>query len=405
MATTESLLPASRAPGLPSLPAGGRVSADWAHDSHLLSKGVISPSTPGCRCIELVWSAGPGVPIEGRRLPRAAHSTDAMRDDGDFVFYNQPRHASDAVRHLRQAGRLRCHEARVSPTDAVAGGPALGGSGRRLHRPMMPRRTAGRSARSRGCHAGCWTPGTGTELARFDMVAEVRPPWSAASCTGVRGSGSSARSAGVTSPVSRGWPRTSGSPWTTLPPAAAPAAPATRPTPPTPQAPNATGPGSAGSRAAARSADRAAGAHRCGTRLKLGGTPPRRHAHATVPAQGTGRGQPEQARGGPGILRASSGPGRLRVHVLLYPRAWSRTSWERMAAVAAQRTTTVRCRHGPSLRPRPGCPTSASANSPSGCGCTYAWGDQPLPPRQEEGACIPSRSTCGRSASRTRNRR
>jgi stress response protein SCP2 len=53
--------------------------------------------------IELSWSGGPGVPdVDGSAL--LLGSDGRVRDDGDFIFYNQPRHASGAVRHVGKAG-------------------------------------------------------------------------------------------------------------------------------------------------------------------------------------------------------------------------------------------------------------------------------------------------------------
>ncbi|WP_030559748.1 VWA domain-containing protein [Streptomyces aureocirculatus] len=64
-----------------------------------LSKGANLPvASPAVRA-ELAWSDGPGVPAaDASALLLTAAGR--VRDDGDFVFYNQPRHASDAVRHL-----------------------------------------------------------------------------------------------------------------------------------------------------------------------------------------------------------------------------------------------------------------------------------------------------------------
>ncbi|OWA07360.1 stress response protein [Streptomyces sp. CS113] len=69
-----------------------------------LSKGANVPvDSPAVR-VELVWSAGPGVPeVDASAL--LLTSAGRVRDDGDFVFYNQPRHTSGAVRHLgKQVG-------------------------------------------------------------------------------------------------------------------------------------------------------------------------------------------------------------------------------------------------------------------------------------------------------------
>ncbi|MFD8199120.1 VWA domain-containing protein [Streptomyces sp. NPDC059701] len=64
-----------------------------------LSKGAnVAVDSPAVR-VALSWSAGPGVPeVDASAL--LLTSAGRVRDDGDFVFYNQPRHASGAVRHL-----------------------------------------------------------------------------------------------------------------------------------------------------------------------------------------------------------------------------------------------------------------------------------------------------------------
>ncbi|MFJ8541709.1 VWA domain-containing protein [Streptomyces sp. NPDC093586] len=64
-----------------------------------LSKGAnLAVDSPAVR-VALSWSAGPGVPeVDASAL--LLTSAGRVRDDGDFVFYNQPRHASGAVRHL-----------------------------------------------------------------------------------------------------------------------------------------------------------------------------------------------------------------------------------------------------------------------------------------------------------------
>lgn len=68
-----------------------------------LSKGAnLAVDSPAVR-VELVWSAGPGVPeVDASAL--LLTPAGRVRDDGDFVFYNQPRHTSDAVRHLGKQG-------------------------------------------------------------------------------------------------------------------------------------------------------------------------------------------------------------------------------------------------------------------------------------------------------------
>ncbi|TDC02638.1 TerD family protein, partial [Actinomadura bangladeshensis] len=48
--------------------------------------------------VELGWQAGPGVP-DADASALLVTETGRVRSDDDFVFYNQPAHASGAVRH------------------------------------------------------------------------------------------------------------------------------------------------------------------------------------------------------------------------------------------------------------------------------------------------------------------
>ncbi|MEV5874586.1 TerD family protein [Streptomyces sp. NPDC052101] len=62
-----------------------------------MPKGSNTPvPTTGLR-VELGWRSGPGVPDADASALLLA--TGKVRSDGDFVFYNQPGHASGAVRH------------------------------------------------------------------------------------------------------------------------------------------------------------------------------------------------------------------------------------------------------------------------------------------------------------------
>ncbi|WP_121747960.1 VWA domain-containing protein [Streptomyces sp. E2N166] len=132
-----------------------------------LSKGANLAVDSPAVCVELVWSAGPGVPeVDASAL--LLTSAGRVRDDGDFVFYNQPRHASDAVRHLGKQGGsgagagvtteavqvdLRSVEAAVDRIVlcASADGGTFG---------QVP-----------GLSLRLLDAGTRTELARFDMAA------------------------------------------------------------------------------------------------------------------------------------------------------------------------------------------------------------------------------------------
>ncbi|GAA0480254.1 TerD family protein [Streptomyces olivaceiscleroticus] len=62
-----------------------------------MPKGGNAPVEAGAVRIELSWRPGPGVPdVDASALLLDGGK---VRDDGDFVFYNQPAHASGAVRH------------------------------------------------------------------------------------------------------------------------------------------------------------------------------------------------------------------------------------------------------------------------------------------------------------------
>jgi stress response protein SCP2 len=64
-----------------------------------MSKGANLPVDASAVRVEISWTeraGGPDVDASALLLTAAGR----VRDDGDFVFYNQPRHASDAVTHL-----------------------------------------------------------------------------------------------------------------------------------------------------------------------------------------------------------------------------------------------------------------------------------------------------------------
>ncbi|MFJ8159723.1 VWA domain-containing protein [Streptomyces sp. NPDC096136] len=64
-----------------------------------MSKGANLPVAASSVRAVLGWSSGPGVPdVDASALLLAGSGR--VRSDGDFVFYNQPRHASGAVRHV-----------------------------------------------------------------------------------------------------------------------------------------------------------------------------------------------------------------------------------------------------------------------------------------------------------------
>ena len=64
--------------------------------------GNVPVDAPAVRA-ELTWTARPGVPdVDGSALLLRADGR--VAGDADFVFYNQPRHPSNAVRHTGKAG-------------------------------------------------------------------------------------------------------------------------------------------------------------------------------------------------------------------------------------------------------------------------------------------------------------
>ncbi|MBK3554055.1 TerD family protein, partial [Streptomyces sp. MBT61] len=63
----------------------------------IMQKGTNVPVPAGAVRVELGWHAAPGAPdVDASALLLVAGK---VRSDADFVFYNQPAHASGAVRH------------------------------------------------------------------------------------------------------------------------------------------------------------------------------------------------------------------------------------------------------------------------------------------------------------------
>ncbi|MDN3266507.1 VWA domain-containing protein [Streptomyces sp. MA15] len=128
-----------------------------------MSKGSdLSVEAPVVRA-ELAWAAGPGVPdLDASALLLTAAGR--VRDDADFVFYNQPRHASGAVRHL---GKRQADGAAADTVEVDL----------RSVEPAIERIVLGASAdggtfgQAPGLTLRLVDAGSGTELARFDMAA------------------------------------------------------------------------------------------------------------------------------------------------------------------------------------------------------------------------------------------
>src|SRR4051812_23645447 len=63
-----------------------------------IAKGANMPLGATSVTAVLGWTGGPGIPdVDASALLLTA--TGKVRSDADFVFYNQPSHASGAVRH------------------------------------------------------------------------------------------------------------------------------------------------------------------------------------------------------------------------------------------------------------------------------------------------------------------
>ncbi|MFE1024778.1 VWA domain-containing protein [Streptomyces sp. NPDC058818] len=198
-----------------------------------LSKGANLAVDSSAVRVELVWSAGPGVPeVDASAL--LLTSAGRVRDDGDFVFYNQPRHASDAVRHLGKQGGSGAG-AGVT-TDAVE--VDLRSVEAAVDRIVLcASADGGTFGQVPGLSLRLLDAGTRTELARFDMAAGTETAlvggelyrrqgkWKFRAV----GQGYASGLAGVATDF--------GITVDDAPPAAAPAAPATAATRPTPPAP------------------------------------------------------------------------------------------------------------------------------------------------------------------------
>src|SRR4051794_11720379 len=68
-----------------------------------INKGANLPVNAASVRAELSWSGGVGVPdVDGSAL--LLREDGRVSSDDDFVFYNQPRHPSGAVRHAGKVG-------------------------------------------------------------------------------------------------------------------------------------------------------------------------------------------------------------------------------------------------------------------------------------------------------------
>ncbi|MYW08809.1 stress response protein [Streptomyces sp. SID2563] len=124
-----------------------------------LSKGANMPVAPSAVRAVLSWTAGPGVPdVDASALVLGADGR--VRTDGDFVFYNQPRHASGTIRHLGKQPGSDTLEADLA---------ALGPEGERI--ALCASADGGTFGQVPGLHLRLLDALSGAELARFDMAA------------------------------------------------------------------------------------------------------------------------------------------------------------------------------------------------------------------------------------------
>ncbi|MFI6107478.1 VWA domain-containing protein [Streptomyces sp. NPDC051310] len=128
-----------------------------------MSKGGNLPVAAEAVQVELGWSGGTGAPdVDASALLLRADGR--VRDDGDFVFYNQPHHASGAVRHL---GKRRDGG---GTTDTV--GVDLAALEPEIDRVVLGASTDGGTfGRLSGLRLRLLDAGTGEQLASFEMEA------------------------------------------------------------------------------------------------------------------------------------------------------------------------------------------------------------------------------------------
>ncbi|WP_329300606.1 VWA domain-containing protein [Streptomyces sp. NBC_00659] len=128
-----------------------------------MSKGANLPVAAQEVRVVLGWSGGPGAP-DADASALLLRADGRVRDDGDFVFYNQPRHASGAVRH---SGKRREGDGTTDTVEVDL----------RALEPEIQRVVLGASAdggtfgQLSGLRLRLFDAGTGEELAFFEMEA------------------------------------------------------------------------------------------------------------------------------------------------------------------------------------------------------------------------------------------
>ncbi|MFJ6658583.1 VWA domain-containing protein [Streptomyces sp. NPDC091377] len=131
--------------------------------SSSLSKGANLPVDSAEVRVELHWIAGPGAPdVDASALLLTA--VGRVRDDADFVFYNQPQHASGAVTHLGKA------QTGAGTSDTV--GVNLGALEPGIERIVLcASADGGTFGQVPGLNLRLLDAATSAELARFEMDA------------------------------------------------------------------------------------------------------------------------------------------------------------------------------------------------------------------------------------------
>lgn len=135
------------------------------HAMTLLSKGANTALTSSTVTATLTWTPGPSSPdVDASALLLTAAGK--VRDDGDFVFYNAPQHASGAVTYLGKHGPVG-----GGATDAVSVNLAALPAG--IEKVVVTASCDGGTFRQlRDLTLVVTDTGTGAELARFtDMGA------------------------------------------------------------------------------------------------------------------------------------------------------------------------------------------------------------------------------------------
>ncbi|MDD1062259.1 VWA domain-containing protein [Streptomyces cocklensis] len=130
-----------------------------------LSKGANTPVTVSSVRVVLTWAAGPPGGTDPDASALLLTREGKVRGDDDFVFYNQPRHASGAVRHMGKQGA-----AGGTVTDAVE--VDLAGLEAVVDRVVVAASVdTGTFGALSGLGLRLLDAASGTELAHFDFTA------------------------------------------------------------------------------------------------------------------------------------------------------------------------------------------------------------------------------------------